>query len=115
MAHYPKLIKGHTLQVSPLVVSGYGADFDGDTMSFHVPVSEDAVAQAKDKMLPSKNIRYAADFKAHYMPKNEYLHGLFMASKDKGTQTRVFRSKADAIRAYKAGEININDNIIIGT
>src|SRR5690606_8236924 len=56
MAARPRLVKGNVLKISPLVVSGFGADFDGDAMQYHVPVTDEEKQEALDKMLPSRNL-----------------------------------------------------------
>jgi DNA-directed RNA polymerase subunit beta' len=107
MAAYPTLVKGNTLQISPIVTGGFGADFDGDAMNYHVPVTEDAKQEAIDKMLPSRNLFSLDDFDVHYVPKQEYLLGLWQASSKKSTKSKQrFRSKAEVIKAFKSGEIS---------
>lgn len=114
MAFKPKLIKGSTLQVPPIIVKGFGADFDGDAMNYHVPTTEEAVKDAMEKMLPSRNLLAVKNFKAHQLPLNEYQGGLFSATSEASKRPeRYFKTKADAIRAYKAGEIDINDRVSI--
>ena len=87
-----------------------------NTMTYYVPVTEAAVKEAYEKMLPSKNLLGARDFKAHYLPQEEYILGAWLASQDgKGPVKHVFKTKEDAIKAYRLGKIDLNDNIqIIG-
>jgi DNA-directed RNA polymerase beta subunit len=115
MAAWPRLTKENTLQISPLVVKGFNADFDGDAMSFHVPSTDEAVHEAIEKMLPSRNLLSATDFGATYAPSQEYLGGLYTASAriDTKNHPRVFATTADAIRAYQRGEIGIDRQIEI--
>jgi DNA-directed RNA polymerase subunit beta' len=114
MAAWPVLTRGETLQVSPSVVAGFNADFDGDAMNYHVPVSDEAVEEAIEKMLPSKNLRSASHFGVHYVPRHEFLMGLYLASRGKSKKPmRVFRSKEDVARAYQRGEIGLNDPISV--
>ncbi len=115
MAFWPTIVKGDTLQLPPIVTKGFGADFDGDAMQFHVPVSADAVEEAAVKLLPSRNLFAASTFKTHYQPQQEYLGGLFAAStyNEKSKRPRVFRNKKDAQAAYKRGEIGIGHPIEI--
>lgn len=117
MAFWPQLTSSSTLEIPPLVVGGFGADFDGDAMQFHVPSSEDAVSEAKDTLLPSRNLFAAGDFDVHYTPSQEYVGGLWAASAkvDRMSRPRVFKSKKDAIAAYKRGEIGVGQQVeIIG-
>ena len=111
MAAMPVLVKGKTLQVSPLTTSGFGADFDGDAEQFHVPVSDEAVREAREKLLPSRNLTDVRNFDVHYVPGQEYLQGLFNATEKSDRPVRTFRSKADVERAYRNGQINADDRV----
>ncbi len=115
MAFYPQLVKGNTMQLSPLVVGGFGADFDGDAMQYHVPTTDEAAQEAAEKMLPSKNLFSAATFKVHYVPTQDYTSGLYEASArmNKGVKPAVFARVADAIRAYAAGELKVDHPVRI--
>lgn len=105
-AAYPVLVKGSVLQLPPTILSGHGADFDGDALNFHVPVSDEAVSSAIRKMLPSKNLINVKQFDVHYGPIQEFLDGLYKASTEKRKNTpRVFATKEDAINAWRRGEI----------
>ena len=112
MAAFPVLTKAKTLQISPIVTGGFGADFDGDTMQFHVPVTEESRQEAIDKMLPSRNLLSTSDFDVHYVPKNEFLLGLYQASsgKIKGAVKR-FMSKQDVLDAFDRGEVSVDQPI----
>ena len=86
-------------------------DFDGDTANYHVPVSDDAVQDAINKMLPSKNLKSVAEMDVHYYPRQEFLHGLHLASTAKKKGVKTFRSKADVLAAYNRGELAVGDQI----
>lgn len=119
MAFRPRLIKGDVLQVSPLIVGGFNADFDGDAMQFHVPGTDEAVKEAYERLLPSRSLLSPSDFKSPvHKPGQQYLAGLYHATKlanpdDKKRTERVFRSQADAVAAYKRGEITAETPIAI--
>jgi DNA-directed RNA polymerase subunit beta len=115
MAFYPQLTKNKTMEVSPLVTKGFGADFDGDAMQFHVPSTQEAAREAAEKMLPSKNLFAASSFKGHYTPVAEFLSGLYVASNrvNKKSPPKVFRSAKDAIAAYRRGEIEVDTPVHI--
>jgi DNA-directed RNA polymerase subunit beta' len=115
MAFKPRLVSGDVMQISPLIVKGFNADFDGDAMQFHVPTSEAAVREAYDRMMPSKNLFHPADFKSVvHGPVNEYIGGLYHASSQTSERKpRVFASKQDAIAAYKRGDIQADDPVEI--
>jgi DNA-directed RNA polymerase subunit beta' len=80
MAFKPKVVSGKAIKIPPLVVSGYNADFDGDTMTVHVPVSEDANKEA-ERMLPSRNLFQPGTGKLMIKPSQEAQLGLFHMSK----------------------------------
>jgi DNA-directed RNA polymerase beta subunit len=113
LAMKPRLTKGDTLQVSPLVVKGFGADFDGDAMNYHVPSLEKSVEEAYARLLPSRNLFSLSDFKSvMHAPANEYVGGLYHATKSKSDRpVKIFRSIQDVKRAYNRGEISIDDKI----
>jgi DNA-directed RNA polymerase beta subunit len=115
MAFWPRLIKGDTIHLSPLVTAGYGADFDGDQMNYQVPAGDDAVKEAVAKMLPSKNLLAASNFQVHQIPTREFAAGLWMASKppDKDKHPITFASTKDAVAAYRRGEIDVDTPIEI--
>ena len=114
MAFKPKLVKGSTLQVPPIIVKGFNADFDGDAMNYHVPSTDEAVKDAMEKMLPSRNLFAVKSFKVHQLPVNEYQGGLYTAtSAPSNKPEKYFKTKADAMRAYRAGEIDANDRVVI--
>jgi hypothetical protein len=85
-----------------------------NTMQIHVPVSKQAIDDAREKMLPSKNLFSVSDFDVHMLPKQEFLHGLYLATARKSKRpATVFASREDAVRAYKNGEIGLGDKIVI--
>jgi DNA-directed RNA polymerase beta subunit len=115
MAAWPVLVKNDTLQLPPPIVAGFNADFDGDAMNYHVPVSDEAVKDAVEKMMPSKNLHSVRDFKVHYLPRHEFMMGLYLASRAKNTnKPRTFRNKEDVIAAYQRGDIGIGDKVVTG-
>jgi len=115
MAAWPVLTKGHSLQIPPALVAPFGADFDGDTMSYSVPVSKDAVDEAVEKMMPDKNLLSSATDTPNYVPSNEYLQGLYYSSMqpDKKKEKIVFETKEAAIKAFMQGKIKMSDPIEI--
>ncbi len=114
MAARPRLTKGDVLKVSPLVVGGFGADFDGDAMQYHVPTTDEAKQEAMEKMLPSRNLMAVSNFKAHYKPTQEYVGGLYEATaREDNNKPMTFATVADAIRAYQQGRIGIGRKVEI--
>ena len=108
-----KLIDGESLEMSPVIAKSFTADYDGDAMSYHVPVSDSSVKDVMDKMLPSKNLLHSRDFGAHYVPTQEYAYGLYLASGKSSGKKQVFENKEAAIKAYRRGEVGINDEVEI--
>jgi hypothetical protein len=84
-------------------------------MNFHVPGTKEAITNAVEQLLPSRNLLSASDFDVQYTPAQEYLGGLWAASarKDIKKPVRTFQSKTDAIRAYRRGEIGIGQRVEI--
>ena len=115
MAFRPHIVHGRSIHVSPIIDSGFNMDHDGDTVNIHVPASEKAAKQALEKMLPSKNLFSLTDLKSvRYKPEKEQISGLWALTRGKTKKpTMVFASKAEAIKAYRNGEIGPNDPIDI--
>lgn len=115
MAFFPRLTAGETLRVPPTIVKGFAADFDGDAMNYHVPATPEAVRDAVEKMLPSRNLYSASTFRVHQLPQNEYVGGLYAATRegDDGRPEQVFRTTADAVRAYRQGRISERTRVVI--
>jgi DNA-directed RNA polymerase beta' subunit len=116
MAFRPFITDEKVIRVSPLVTSGFNADFDGDAMNFHVPVSDKAVKQAWEKMLPSKNLFKTADLRTPmHMPAKEMLLGLYQMTRDPDPKQKpvVFNTAKEAEEAHAHGLIGYNDPIII--
>lgn len=115
MAFYPKLTKNKVMEVNPVITKGFGADFDGDAMQYHVPSTEEAAKEAVEKMLPSKNLFSTSSFKAHYVPNKDYQAGIYLATSriDKKQKPRVYKSRQDAINAYRRGEIDVDSPVHI--
>ena len=115
MAFRPYIVHDRTIHVSPLCDSPMNGDHDGDTVNIHVPASEKAAKQALEKMLPSKNLFSLTDMKSvRYKPEKEQISGLWALTRGRTKRpTRYFSSKAEAIAAYRNGEIGPNDPIEI--
>lgn len=111
----PKLVKGDVIQLSPLVVKGFNADFDGDAMQFHVPQTPEAVQQVYDRMLPSKNLLSLGDFKTPWhVPGQEYLGGLHHASTAKNKRgARTFADGESLKKAYARGEVRADEEVVV--
>lgn len=115
MAFRPQLITGDVMKVPPLVVGGLGMDFDGDAAQLHVPLTKEAREEALEKMLPSRNLLAVSNFKPMYKPSQEFVGGLYEASArvDRDKPSQVFKTKKDAIEAYRRGEIGVGQQVEI--
>lgn len=110
----PVLVEGSAIRINPGLCGVYGADFDGDSMSTHVPVSNEAVRAIKENMMPSKNLLSPKNFKAHFLPKDAANEGLYLASRIGAGEPIRFRTEEEAQEAFRKGEIKIDTPIIIG-
>ncbi|MFF2650910.1 DNA-directed RNA polymerase subunit beta' [Streptomyces sp. NPDC058045] len=117
-AFEPQLVEGKAIQIHPLVCTAFNADFDGDQMAVHLPLSAEAQAEARILMLSSNNILKPADGRPVTMPTQDMVLGLFFLTTDgaerelKG-EGRFFGSAAEAIMAFDAGELNLQSKVDI--
>jgi DNA-directed RNA polymerase subunit beta' len=109
-AFEPQLIEGKAIQIHPLVCTAFNADFDGDQMAVHLPLSAEAQAEARVLMLSSNNILKPADGRPVTMPTQDMVLGIyFLTSMREGEvgEGRAFSSPAEAIRAFDADELSM--------
>ncbi|MBW3085713.1 DNA-directed RNA polymerase subunit beta' [Austwickia sp. TVS 96-490-7B] len=115
-AFEPQLVEGKAVQLHPLVCGAFNADFDGDQMAVHVPLSAEAQAEARILMLSSNNILKPADGRPVTMPSQDMIIGLFHLTSEavegKGSG-RAFRSEAEARMAFDSSELEIGSLITI--
>jgi DNA-directed RNA polymerase subunit beta' len=115
-AFEPQLVEGKAIQIHPLVCTAFNADFDGDQMAVHLPLSAEAQAEARILMLSSNNILKPSDGRPVTMPTQDMIIGLFhLTSGRDGAQGegRAFASPAEAIMAYDAGSLDLNAQVTI--
>lgn len=112
MAFTPKLTSGRSIKIHPLVTGGFNADFDGDTMSAYVPISKDAVEEAR-KMFPSQNLYNESTGKVMYQPTLEAALGLYKLSTNREGAARAFGTPVEAIKAAQSRSLHVNDPIAI--
>ncbi len=115
-AFEPQLVEGKAVQLHPLVCGAFNADFDGDQMAVHVPLSAEAQAEARILMLSSNNILKPADGRPVTMPSQDMIIGLFHLTSEvpegRGAG-RAFRTEAEARMAYDAGELEVGSPITL--
>jgi DNA-directed RNA polymerase subunit beta' len=113
-AFEPQLVEGKAIQIHPLVCTAFNADFDGDQMAVHLPLSAEAQAEARILMLSSNNILSPANGRPITSPTQDMVLGLyFLTSQKDGAlgEGRVFASSAEAIMAYDARELDLQAKI----
>ena len=105
-AFEPVLVEGRALKLHPLVCTAYNADFDGDQMAVHVPLSVEAQAEARFLMLSANNLLKPQDGKPVAVPTQDMVLGSYYLTRlieDEEGAGKVFRNTAEAIMAYNAG------------
>ncbi len=110
-AFEPVLVEGKALKLHPLVCTAYNADFDGDQMAVHVPLSAEAQSEARFLMLAANNLLKPSDGKPVVVPTQDMVLGSYyltvVKAEEKGTN-KVFRNKEEAIMAYSDGLIGLH-------
>lgn len=114
-AFYPVLIEGSAIRIHPAVCSGFNADFDGDQMAVHVPLSQKAIDEAKNLMLPEHNLLRPADGTPVSTPssKEMALGVYYLTSIDErmGDGKTIYSGKEEAITAYQSGKLEPRQKI----
>ncbi len=118
-AFEPILIEGSAIQLHPLVTTAFNADFDGDQMAVHVPLSQKAVWEARQLMLSSRNLLKPADGEPIISPSKDMVLGAYYLTKqDKRSHKgdgRRFSDMDEVELAYSLGQIDIHARIYIWT
>ena len=115
-AFEPQLVEGKAIQIHPLVCTAFNADFDGDQMAVHLPLSAEAQAEARVLMLSSNNILSPANGRPITTPTQDMVLGLYyLTSKRDGEigEGRAFGSIAEAIMAFDQGTVTLQAKIKI--
>jgi len=113
-AFEPVLVEGRALKLHPLVCTAYNADFDGDQMAVHVPLSAEAQAEARFLMLSANNLLKPQDGKPVAVPTQDMVLGsyyLTILKEGAKGEGRVFVSMDEAVMAYDSGEIELHSKI----
>lgn len=113
-AFEPILIEGKAIQLHPLVCAAFNADFDGDQMAVHVPLSVEAQMEARTLMLASNNVLFPANGEPSIVPSQDVVLGLYYTTRDringKG-EGLVFADTGEVQRAFDAGQVELNARI----
>ena len=113
-AFEPILIEGKAIQLHPLVCSAFNADFDGDQMAVHVPLSVEAQMEARTLMLASNNILFPASGEPSIVPSQDVVLGLYYTTRERTNgkgEGLVFADSGEVRRAFDAGELDLNARI----
>ncbi len=114
-AFEPQLIEGKAIQIHPLVCTAFNADFDGDQMAVHLPLSAEAQAEARILMLSTNNILKPADGRPVTMPTQDMIIGHYFLTQERDdvSSGRAFSSIAEALMAFDRHELGIGSPIRI--
>ena len=114
-AFEPVLIEGSAIQLHPLVTTAFNADFDGDQMAVHVPLSTKAVAEARELMLASKNLLKPASGEPIISPGKDMVLGVYYLTMNQSLPQkgdgRVFGDINETIMAYQLGQVQVHTKI----
>lgn len=115
-AFEPQLVEGKAIHLHPLVCGAFNADFDGDQMAVHLPLSTEAQAEARILMLSSNNILKPSDGRPVTMPSQDMIIGLFHLTADKDDakgEGRFFGTVSEAMMAFDQGSLDLNAVVTI--
>jgi len=118
-AFEPILIEGSAIQLHPLVTTAFNADFDGDQMAVHVPLSDKAVKEARKLMLSSKNLLKPADGEPIISPSKDMVLGVYYLTMDKNFphkgDGRIFGNMDEVEMAYQLDQVEVHAKIRFNT
>ncbi len=113
-AFEPLLIEGKAIQLHPLVCGAFNADFDGDQMAVHVPLSEEAQLEARTLMLASNNVLHLASGEPIIVPSQDVILGLYYMTRDMVNQKgegMICANATEALNAYESGAASLHARI----
>lgn len=116
-AFEPVLVEGQSIQLHPLVCEAFNADFDGDQMAIHVPLSAQAQAEARIQMLSAHNLLSPAHGEPNVKPSRDIILGIFaltLLRKDQIGAGLTFSSREEIAEAYQKDQIGLNSPIFLG-
>lgn len=115
-AFEPMLIEGKAIQLHPLVCTAFNADFDGDQMAVHVPLSLEAQMECRTLMLASNNVLSPANGEPIIVPSQDIVLGLYYMTREKiGAQGEgsMFADVSEALRAYQAKQVDLQAKVVV--
>lgn len=115
-AFEPILIEGKAIQLHPLVCAAFNADFDGDQMAVHVPLSVEAQMEARTLMLASNNVLFPANGEPSIVPSQDVVLGLYYTTRERTNgkgEGMVFADVAEVLRALELGVVELTAKISV--
>jgi len=115
-AFEPVLIEGKAIQLHPLVCTAYNADFDGDQMAVHVPLSIEAQVESRALMMSTNNILSPASGKPIIVPTQDMVLGLYYMTRERPMakgEGKIFASPAEVRIAYDHGEVDLQAKVVV--
>jgi len=115
-AFEPILIEGKAIQLHPLVCAAFNADFDGDQMAVHVPLSLEAQMEARTLMLASNNVLSPANGEPIIVPSQDIVLGLYYMTREKiGAlgEGSMFADVSELLRAYRSGQVDLQAKVVV--
>jgi len=115
-AFEPMLIEGKAIQLHPLVCTAFNADFDGDQMAVHVPLSLEAQMECRTLMLASNNVLSPANGEPIIVPSQDIVLGLYYMTREKAGalgEGSLFADVSEALRAYQAKQVDLQAQVMV--
>ena len=115
-AFEPVLIEGKAIQLHPLVCAAFNADFDGDQMAVHVPLSLEAQMEARTLMLASNNVLFPSNGEPSIVPSQDIVLGLYYTTREKTNakgEGMMFANVSEVLRAYDNREVELGTKITV--
>ncbi len=113
-AFEPILIEGKAIQLHPLVCAAFNADFDGDQMAVHVPLSVEAQMECRTLMLTSNNVLFPSNGEPSIVPSQDVVLGLYYTTRERTNgkgEGLIFSDIGEVQRAFDAGEVELNSRV----
>jgi DNA-directed RNA polymerase subunit beta' len=115
-AFKPKLMPGKTIRIHPLVTPAFNADFDGDQMAVHLPLSEESQREARDIISADKNVLKPASGEPVITHSQDMVMGIYYLTDDSTSDKNVkgrFATIEEALQAFRSGDLHVKDRIIL--
>ena len=115
-AFEPVLVEGRAIKIHPMVCTAYNADFDGDQMAVHVPLSAEAQAEARLLMLAANNILNPKDGKPVASPTQDMVLGCYYLTMERegaAGEGSIFKDEQESVLAYESGEVSLHAGVTV--